>query len=249
MISKAQLKDIKSLQLKKNRQQQQRFLIEGTKSVLELINSDFETEIILATQKFLTSHSSEIAEMQNLHEVSESQLQSVGTFKNNDSVLAVARMKANDPIFLDKKEFGIILDDVRDPGNVGTIIRIADWYGIHKIIVSLTTAEFYNPKVISSTMGSFTRVNIYSSDVSRYLIDDSNPVLGTFMEGENIHDFNSEGGWIVMGNESNGISKETEKLITSKISIPGYGNAESLNVAVATAIVCDNLKRQDASNR
>ena len=127
---------------------------------------------------------------------------------------------------------------------MGTIIRIADWYGIHKIIASPTTAEVYNPKVISSTKGSFTRVNLYYTDLENYLTQYSGAVYGALMDGENVHSMAFEtGGLIVMGNESNGISDVVQKKISHKITIPRFGQAESLNVAIATAVICDNLRR------
>jgi TrmH family RNA methyltransferase len=136
------------------------------------------------------------------------------------------------------------LDEVRDPGNLGTIIRIADWYGINKLIFSTHTAEFYNPKVIQSSMGSFTRVQFYYGDLAQAFQDWKLPVYGAFLEGESIHELvNPTPGVLLLGNESQGISKEVEKWVSSKITIPSFGKAESLNVAIATAIFCDNFKR------
>jgi TrmH family RNA methyltransferase len=133
---------------------------------------------------------------------------------------------------------------VRDPGNLGTIIRIADWYGIKKLIFSSHTAEFYNPKVIQSSMGSFTRVQFYYGYLIQAFQEWKLPVYGAFLEGESIHQLtNPAPGVLLLGNESQGISKEVEKWVSSKVTIPSFGNAESLNVAIATAIFCDNFKR------
>lgn len=245
MITKAQVKEIKSLQLKKNRVQHQRFLVEGAKSVLELIDSKLEIISLLYTSEFISNHStaSQLSPFEQF-EVPVSTLEKLGSFKSNDQALAVVKSLPNTPIEAKKDEYVLILDDVRDPGNLGTIIRIADWYGIDKIVVSETTAELYNPKVISATKGSFTRVNVYYTDLIEYLNNYSGSVYGAFMDGQTIHSIDfAKGGLIVMGNESNGVSDQLSKYITNKITIPRYGNAESLNVAIATAVICDNMCR------
>ncbi|MDH5474112.1 MAG: RNA methyltransferase [Cyclobacteriaceae bacterium] len=245
MITNAQLKEIKSLQLKKNRTQQQRFLVEGAKSVLELVDSDFKIEHLLCTKEFFDKNYFNESNLgDKIHVVSEKQLVSIGTFKSNSLALAVAKIKPNIELQVGSNELSLVLDDVRDPGNLGTIIRIADWYGIKNIIVSETTADMYNPKVINATMGSFGRVNIFYTHLPSYLENYNGNVFGTFMEGKNIHTNRIKGeGLVIMGNESNGISEEVEKFVTEKITIPKFGVAESLNVAVATAIVCDNLRK------
>ena len=246
MITNALLKDIKSLQLKKNRQQQQCFFVEGAKSVIELIHSDYKIKHLLGTNEFINKYSLELGKVASeFNEITEKQLTSIGTFKSNDMALAVAEIKPNiDFTKNNVDQLILVLDDVRDPGNLGTIVRIADWYGINKIVASETTADFYNPKVISSTMGSFTRVKVYYTNLIDYLKDNTLPVYGAFMDGENVHNLKlARNGYLIMGNEANGISHELEKHITNKITIPKYGNAESLNVAIATAIICDNFYR------
>jgi TrmH family RNA methyltransferase len=151
-------------------------------------------------------------------------------------------MRANQEAPVNPNEFVIVLDDIRDPGNLGTIIRTADWYGIHSIVASEETTDFYNPKVIASTMGSFCRVNVFYTDLSSYLSAQKGPVYGTFLNGKDVHALGEKpGGFIVIGNESNGISPAVEKLVTHRITIPRRGGAESLNAAIATAIVLDNL--------
>ena len=139
----------------------------------------------------------------------------------------------------------LVLDDIRDPGNLGTIIRTADWYGINKIIASSETADFYNPKVISATMGSFTRTKIFYTGLESYLAGQTGrPIYGAFLHGNSIYqtDFSS-GGFLVIGNESRGISERLEPHITERITIPRIGKAESLNAAIATAVVLDNIRR------
>ncbi|MEM1137218.1 MAG: RNA methyltransferase, partial [Bacteroidota bacterium] len=143
--------------------------------------------------------------------------------------------------------FTLVLDDVRDPGNLGTIIRVADWFGVKNIICSSKTAEWQNPKVISASKGSFVRVNLFYIDIVTYLLGVPRDMMiaGTFMYGKNIHETSFQENTIfVMGNESSGISEEVAELVKTRITIPRYGHAESLNVGVATAIVCDNFRRQ-----
>jgi TrmH family RNA methyltransferase len=176
--------------------------------------------------------------------VTPNQLEQVGQYQSNDAALAVVQMKPNKAFTPIKGELILALDEVRDPGNLGTIIRIADWYGIKKLIFSTHTAEFYNPKVIQSSMGSFTRVQFYYGELAQAFQEWKLPVYGAFLEGESIHELvNPTPGVLLLGNESQGISKEVEKWVSSKITIPSFGNAESLNVAIATAIFCDNFKR------
>lgn len=242
MLSKARLKFIKSLQVKKYRKQEQCFLIEGAKSVLELLKSDFDVIMVVGTESFLSSV--QIPEQIEVIAVSEKELEVIGEFQTNDSAIAVAKQKENLPITLNPNEFALVLDDIRDPGNLGTIIRTADWYGINKIVASLETADCYGSKVITSTMGSFTRTHIYYTALIPFLQKTSLPIYGAFLEGENIHKMNFEsGGLIVIGNESRGIDAEVARFVTKKITIPRFGHAESLNAAIATAVICDNLRR------
>ncbi len=242
MLTKATIKIIKSLQVKKYRKQEQCFLIEGAKSVEELLASDFEVVKLLGTSAFL-SHLKSPARGEVI-EVSESALESLGEFQSNRSALAVARLKPNTPVHISKSEYGLVLDDIHDPGNLGTILRTADWYGIHKIIASPDTADFYNPKVISATMGSFTRVSIFYTALPAYLSDVEVSVYGAFLEGQDVHAVRfAPGGLIVIGSESHGISESVGSFVREKITIPRYGDAESLNAGVAAAVICDNLRR------
>lgn len=242
MLSKAKIKFIKSLQVKKYRKQEQCFVVQGAKSVQELLASDFEVTLVLGTTDFFRQLNRPV-QAETL-EVTEKELTDLSEFQTNDSALAVARLKPNDPIQLPPDTFGIVLDDIRDPGNLGTIIRTADWFGITHIIASEESADFYNPKVISATMGSFARVEIYYTNLQHYLSKSSLPVFGAYLDGKDVHktDFGS-GGFILIGNESRGISDALEPFVTNKITIPRYGQAESLNAAIATAVICDNLVR------
>lgn len=245
MLSKNTVKFIKSLHQKKFRNQEQRFFVEGEKSVLEVLDSTFEVVLLVATDHFLASNRALIAGKSiEVIPATQNQLEGLGQYQSNDSALAVVKLKSNQEFEYPIGQLVIALDDVRDPGNLGTIIRIADWYGIKHLVFSNQTADFYNPKVIQASMGSFTRVNFFYADLKDIFEKWRVPVYGAFLNGENIHQMNSPlPGVILMGNESLGISIDLEKRVTQKVTIPAFGAAESLNVAIATAILCDNFKR------
>ena len=245
MFTKNQAKLIKSLHEKKNRVELALFIVEGEKSVSELLNSDFEIDLVLTTTKFFDKYGEKIRERSKSYEiVNQFELEKVGTFETNDSAIALVKQKTNKSPDIKENEIVIALDEIKDPGNLGTIIRIADWYGVKNIVASRETVDFYNPKVITATKGSFTRVNIFYTDLKDFLSMQKIPIFGAFLNGEDIHETElPSGGILVMGNESNGVNKEIEKLITRKITIPAFGKAESLNVAIATAIILDNWKR------
>ncbi len=242
MISKATTKFLKSLQLKKYRRQERLFLVEGEKSVLEVLKSDFKVHQLLVTEKFMHDYAPEITPVKH-DVVTEKMLASAGTFVTNNAALAVVEMKPNTPVEV-STGYTLVLDGVNDPGNLGTIIRTADWYGIRQIVASDETAEFYNPKVIAASKGSFCRVNVYYASLEKYLDEAGVPVYGAFMEGENIHEVKfAPSGILLLGNEARGISEKVMERVTCRITIPRYGAAESLNVAMATAIICDNITR------
>jgi RNA methyltransferase, TrmH family len=244
MISKAKIKQIKALQVKKYRKQEQCFVVEGTKSVLELLKADFDVIWLAGTESFLKQNEKLVRKVTEIVDADEGELGAAGSFQTNDGALAIARMKPNASFSLTGEEFTLVLDDIRDPGNLGTIIRTADWYGVNHIIASEETADFYNPKVLSATMGSFCRVQVYYTSLESYLIAARKPIYGTFLEGTDVHElkFNG-GGLIIIGNESNGISPSIERLVSQKITIPRFGKAESLNAAIATGIILDTIRR------
>lgn len=248
MLSKNQIKYYKSLQIKKFRQIHQSFTVEGAKSVTELLASDFEVELVAVTEEFRSAHSSllESADAQIVIAAA-GDLSQIGSFQTNNACVAIAKTKEN--VFIDAggEEFVIVLDDIRDPGNLGTIIRIADWYGFNKIVCSATTTDFYNPKVIAASMGSFTRIRVYYSDLGEYFEKAAPaPITGTFLGGMSLYDYSfpPSGGYLVLGNEANGISDEVAALVTGRVSIPRFGGAESLNAGIAAAVICDNIRRQ-----
>lgn len=246
MISKNAAKYIKSLQQKKYRIIEKSFIVEGSKSVIELIKSNFKIRTVYATSVFLKDQKQLIYNTENkfeIVEVQEKELSAVGNYTSNNAAIAIVETKDNSP--LRAVGFSIALDRVNDPGNLGTIIRIADWYGIETIICSTDCADQYNPKVIAASMGSFTRVSLFYTDLKQYFEDSSAPVYGAYLEGENVHRQKfTEEGILLMGSESGGIRSELEQFVNYKINIPSFGHAESLNVGVATAIICDNIRRE-----
>ncbi|AEI50431.1 RNA methyltransferase [Runella slithyformis] len=260
MLSKNLTKYLHSLQLKKYRQEHNAFLVEGAKSVLELLAADFQIELVAVTEQFYKENTSLLDKQPFRIEIAAAdELSRAGTLQTNDAALAVVKTKDNEFLYAAPGEYVLVLDDIRDPGNLGTIIRIADWYGITKIICSLTTTDWYNPKVIAASKGSFTRVKGYYTELADYFeqvtgvtnapphpsrLQIATSVYGTFLEGKNIHKTAfADTGYIVMGNESNGISSAVEAFITQKITIPRFGGAESLNVGIAAAVVLDNWRR------
>lgn len=223
------------------------FLVEGAKSVLELLQSHIKVTTVVATEVFLKAHKNVLSQKQREIEIvtaSEQEISAMGAFKHNNAVLAVAQIPEPATFGMATGEYVLALDDVRDPGNLGTIMRIADWYGIRKIVCSPGTTDCFNPKVISASMGSFLRVQLWYTELDQFLKDINVPVYGAFLEGADVHNVPfSAGGVLVLGNESEGIGKHLEKHIQYNIFIPRYGEAESLNVAIATAVICDNVMR------
>ena len=240
MLSKAKVRFIKSLQVKKYRQAEQCFLVQGAKAVRETLASDHEVTILAGTADFIRDVSRLSEKAAETIIVSESELTNIGSLEENTAALAVVRMKPYRKPELSNSDFALVLDSIRDPGNLGTIIRTADWYGIKNIIASMDTTELYSPKVINATMGSFLRVKVFYTSLDVFLPSIKLQSYGTFLDGIDIHKVKPiNGGLIVIGNESRGISPTVEKLIAHRITIPRYGKAESLNAGVATAIVLD----------
>jgi RNA methyltransferase, TrmH family len=245
MLSKGKLKYIKSLQLKKYRKEEQCFLVEGAKSVAELLSSDFEVTMVLSSHSWLKYFEELVGKKgAEIHAVSEKELTAAGSRQTNDEAIAVARMKSEKMPVRGPDEFILILDGINDPGNLGTIIRTADWYRLRHIVASEDTADFYNPKVIAASMGSFIRVSCSYISLPDFIRKDRGPVYGTYADGQDVHTTSfATGGLIVIGNESKGISPDVGALVTHRIGIPRYGRAESLNAGIATAVVLDNLRR------
>lgn len=245
MLSKRLSKYFKSLQLKKYRLQERKFLVEGAKGVLEVLESDFAVDYLLGTSDFLENLETGLKSSANeLIECKPMDLESVGTFKSNNAAIAIVQMPEVNSVNIPNGELSLALDDVKDPGNLGTIIRIADWYGIKNIFCSLETADVFNPKVINSTMGSFTRVKVHYTDLHDLMKASDLPIYGALLSGKSVRDENLiPEGVLLMGSESQGISDRLLPLVTKPVFIPGSGGAESLNVGVATAVMLDNFFR------
>ncbi len=247
MVSKNKTKLIKSLHQKKYRKKTGMFLVEGAKSVLELLQSHINVTTVVVTEVFLKEHGNMLNRKHPETEVlvaSEQEISALGVFKTNNAALAVAEIPKSEAFSLQPQEYILALDDISDPGNLGTIIRIADWFGIHKIVCSPGTTDCFSPKVVSASMGSFLRVQLWYIALEHFLENIQVPVYGAFLAGDDIHQTAfAASGVLVLGNESEGIRKYLEPYIEHRISIPKYGAAESLNVAIATAVICDNVMR------
>jgi TrmH family RNA methyltransferase len=243
MLSKTQIKLIRSLQLKKYREEEGLFIAEGKKIVEELLESSIEIERIYSVEEFTT----EVP----LVKVTEDELNKISSLSTPQGILAVCMIPEESKAQPDlKKELVLALDDIRDPGNLGTIIRIADWFGIKHMYCSEECVDAYNPKVVQASMGSIARVQIHYVTLPEMLknrVGDQINIYGALLNGKNIYKENiSPTGILIIGNESNGISKEVQKHISLPISIPSYNTQgpESLNAAIATAILCAELKRR-----
>lgn len=251
MISKNQIKYIHQLELKKFRKQEGLFIAEGHKVVGDLLRAGFKPRQIFAVQDWITDNSSQLSVLYSqLSEVNLEELTRLSLLQHPQQVLALFPIPDEQTIPSPKNALSILLDNVQDPGNLGTIIRIADWFGIDTIYCSLGTVDAWNPKVVQATMGSIARVHIKYVD-PQLLFDslpDKFPVYGTFLDGDNIYTQQlSQQGIIVMGNEGNGISDAVRSRVTHKLLIPDFhkgDTADSLNVAIATAITCSEFRRR-----
>ena len=240
MVSKNQIKLITSLQQKKFRNQEQLFFAEGIKVIQELLNSNFELQHLYTTKPDFD----DVLPSQKTM-ISEAELKKISVLANANSCLGVFKIPKSKPII--QKGLILVLDDVRDPGNLGTILRLCDWYGIEQLICSTSTVDIYNPKVVQATMGSISRVNVNYLDLNLFLKETALAIFGTFMDGQNIYkETLPKEGIIIMGNEANGISESIEKQVKNRLTIPRFGKlqqTESLNVATATAIILSEFKR------
>ena len=251
MVSKNQIKLITSLQQKKYRNQEQLFIAEGIKVVQELLNSNFELQDLFTTKKdFLTVSKNKV------HAISEVELKKISALTTPNTCLAVFKIpKAKE---IAEKGLIVALDDVRDPGNLGTIIRLCDWFGIETLFCSEESVDVYNPKVVQATMGSISRVNVVYGNLEVFLSQTKLPVFGTFMDGKNLYkETLPKEAILILGNEANGISASLEKGIKNRIAIPRFPSAvgdassddmqktESLNVATATAIFLSEFRRHE----
>lgn len=240
MVSKNQLKLISTLHQKKQRQTHQLFIAEGVKGIQELLHAHFELEHL-----YTTASDFETVSFNKKTVVTEADLKKMSALASPNSCLAV--FKIPEEKIINTSGLIVALDTIRDPGNLGTILRLCDWFGIEQLVCSKETVDLYNPKVVQATMGSIARVNVNYVDLKDFLTTTSLPIFGTFMNGANIYNtILPEEGIIVLGNEANGISTELEKIIKNRLTIPRFGKlqkTESLNVATATAIVLSEFRR------
>lgn len=249
-LSKNRIKYIHSLELKKNRKADKVFLAEGPKLVGDLLGY-FPCRFLAATAEWLSQHPH--LPVEDVSEVSDEELSRASLLKTPQQVLAVFEQPEDEAdASVISRSLCLALDDVQDPGNLGTIIRLADWFGIEHIFCSPNTVDAFNPKTVQATMGGIARVKLHYTHLPDLIgsLKDT-PVYGTFLDGQNMYTQQlSASGLIVMGNEGNGIGSEVEKLINRKLYIPNYPadreTSESLNVAIATAVVCAEFRRQAA---
>ena len=242
MISKNQIKQIRSLELKKNRRRENLFVAEGPKVVGDLVQAGYVPHSIFST-----------TERPDAQLITDEELRRISFLQHPQEILALFEIPTanSQQLKANSQQLSLALDGVQDPGNVGTIIRIADWFGIDTIYCSPDTADVYNPKVVQATMGSIAHVHIIYCDLLGLFAHCQCPVYGTLLDGKNIYEQPlSADGIIVMGNEGNGISEAVRQHITHRLLIPNYHTgdhtAESLNVAIATAITCAEFKRRTA---
>lgn len=245
-LSNNQIKLINSLHSKKGRIDNNLYLVEGEKGIRELLDSSFQIEFVVLNTKEINSNIN-FGETPIYFE-SESNVIKFSSLTTNEYGFAIVKAQIFDHIdFKFTSGYTVVLDGVRDPGNLGTIVRICDWYGINQIVCSPDTTEFYNPKVISASMGSFLRVKFLYLDITEFLNQFHDiPIIGASLEGENIHQFVFPStGFIIFGNESEGIRNQVKGLLTAQVKIPSWGDAESLNVAISAGIILDNIRRQN----
>ncbi|MFD2286565.1 RNA methyltransferase [Pedobacter petrophilus] len=245
MLSKSQISFIKSLHQKKFRKESGLFLVEGIKSIKEFITSNYQIDTIYYVSEqyqLLPKLPANIT----LFEVNNAELSKISTLQMPQGFLALVKTPETKPVSKKalKNKFTLVLDGIQDPGNMGTIIRTADWFGFENIICSLDTVEAYNPKTVQATMGSLARVNIFYEELPTFLANIDIPVFGALLDGQSIYKTQwGDEGLIILGNEGKGISAEVIEKINQPVTIPRVGRAESLNVAVSAAIFCTEIVR------
>ncbi|WP_443939752.1 TrmH family RNA methyltransferase [Pedobacter sp. MW01-1-1] len=245
MLSKSQISFVKSLHQKKYRKEHGLFIVEGLKSIVEFIPSNYQIHSIYYSgeqQHLLPKLPANI----NLFEITSADLSKISTLQMPQGVLALVKIPQNKVLQAKelKNAFTLMLDGVQDPGNLGTIIRTADWFGFTKVICSMDTVEAYNPKTVQATMGSLARLDIYYENLELVIDKAKIPVFGALLNGSSIYetDWKKEG-FIVLGNEGKGLSEAIIHKVNQPVTIPRIGNAESLNVAISAAIFCSEVVR------
>jgi len=250
MISQNRIKFINSLAKKKYREENNLFIAEGSKLTIELLNSKVQIKWIFAISEWIEKHNipNEIEVIQTTPDY----IKKISQLKTPPPVISICEIPDSENLNINfERDLILTLDDIQDPGNMGTIIRLADWFGVKNIICSQNTVDAFNPKVIQATMGAIARVNIHYTNLNEFLLNAKErmtPIYGTFLDGNNIYrESLTANGIIVMGNEGKGISQEIEKIIDKKILIPSFSlindTSESLNVSTATAITLSEFRR------
>ncbi len=252
MLSKNKIKLIKSLDLKKNRSITGLFIAEGKKLVFDLLKSDIEASELFCTRQIASEITNYKYDLK-VEIVDKNELARISFLKTTPEIVAVFKIPKSEIDWNEiKGDLTLVLDAIQDPGNLGTIVRLADWFGIRNVICSEECADLYNPKVVQSTMGAFARVKVHYVSLPEFMSQakQSNiPIYGTFLEGENLYKCDlTPNGLVVMGNEGNGISENIASFISRKLNIPSYptgvATSESLNVAIATSVICSEFRRR-----
>ncbi len=254
-MNKKQASFVRSLRQEKFRKIFELFIVEGPKVVEEFIKSDFNIDVVYGLEEWLEENISLLNSYQiRYEEISETDLENLSRLKTPNKVIALVKFPPESPD-INLEGLTLALDDISDPGNLGTIIRIADWYGIKNIICSLDTVDVYNPKVVQASMGSLSRVKLHYLDL-KFFLEQCNeaeiPIYGADLEGDSLYEQSLDlDGIVLVGNESNGISDELLKFVTNRITIPRFSDSatESLNASVATGIIINEFRRQYAKNQ
>ncbi len=244
MLTKAQITHLKSLKLKKYRQNYDEFVIEGDKLITEALLGNVDLRRLVATKQWQQTNNLQLPQHLPVETVNEKEMQQISSLSTSPEVIGLVGKMNNDiQSFTAGNNWALILDGISDPGNFGTIIRTAEWFGIDTIICSDETVELYNPKVVQSSMGSLFRTKVYYTDLPTFLTKYPNQAIATTLKGQNIYTCNfNKFGFLVIGSESHGIGENVLKLCAMEVKIPALGKAESLNAAVATGIALSVIK-------
>jgi len=245
MLSKSQISFVNALHQKKHRKEHALFIAEGSKSIVEFTQSSYIVDTIFHTPEAVPKLCN-LSQKIKLQEITNSELKKISTLTTPNDALALIQIPERTDTITEsfKGKFVLVLDGIQDPGNLGTIIRTADWFGFSEIICSEDTVEAYNPKVVQASMGSLSRMNVYYENLAEFFFEPNMDIFGALLDGKSLYDvqFGHEG-YIILGNEGNGISSKMQPLINTAVTIPRFGGAESLNVAISAAIICSELKR------
>ncbi len=247
MLSKSQISFVNALHQKKHRKEQNLFIAEGSKSIIEFTQSNYIVNTIFHTSE-ATPKLYNLSQKVKLQEVSESELKKISTLTSPHDALALIQIPERTNTVQESftGKFVLVLDGIQDPGNLGTIIRTADWFGFSDIICSTDTVDAYNPKVVQASMGSLSRISVYHADLNEFFANANMTIFGTLLDGRSVYETNfGKEGYIILGNEGNGISEKVKALINTAVTIPKFGGAESLNVAISAAIICSEIKRNN----